>query len=146
MSAGRRLVVYADGGSRGNPGPAAIGALVVDPTTPEAPPLETVSEAIGVATNNVAEYRALIAGLEAARRQGADAIEVRADSQLVIRQLQGRYKVKNEGLRPYYQEAKGLLAGFDSVKLVHVPREQNVEADALANAALDAEAEAGGAR
>lgn len=133
------LVVYADGGARGNPGPAAIGAVVVDPSTDPPTVVATVSEAIGIATNNVAEYRALIAGLEAAAAHGATEVEVRADSQLVIRQLAGDYKVKNAGLRPLFERARRLLGGFDGVRLVHVPREENVDADALVNAALDGE-------
>lgn len=143
MSPARVLVVYADGGSRGNPGPAAIGAVVFDPRSDDEEPLEEISETIGVATNNVAEYRAVIAGLEAAKRQGAEGVELRADSQLVIRQLEGRYRVKNAGLRPYYEEAKALLESFGSIRLLHVPREKNKEADALVNQALDAREEPG---
>jgi ribonuclease HI len=132
-----RVVVYCDGGARGNPGPAAIGAVVIDPETDPPTRLAAVSERIGVTTNNVAEYRALIAGLEAARQFPSPAVTVKADSQLVIRQLQGRYRVKQAHLRPLYEEARALLAGYDDVQLVHVLREQNVEADALVNAALD---------
>lgn len=135
-----RLVVYADGGARGNPGPAAIGAVVVDPTTDPPTIVATVSESIGVATNNVAEYRAVIAGLKVAERQGARHVEVRADSQLVVRQLTGEYQVKHAGLRPLFNHARALLDGFDEVRVVHVPREENADADSLVNAALDAEA------
>ncbi|MBI2168847.1 MAG: ribonuclease HI family protein [Actinobacteria bacterium] len=138
MQRGDRLIVFADGGARGNPGPAAIGAVVVDPSTEPPNIVATVSEAIGVATNNVAEYRAVIAGLEAAAEAGARSVELRADSQLVIRHLDGSYRVKNPGLRVLYDEAVGLLARFADVRLVHVPREQNTDADALVNAALDA--------
>lgn len=132
-----RVVVYCDGGARGNPGPAAIGAVVLDPATDPATRLATVSERIGVTTNNVAEYRSLIAGLKAAREFPARAVTVKADSQLVVRQLQGRYRVKQPHLRPLYEEARALLAPYDNVELVHVPRELNVDADALVNAALD---------
>jgi ribonuclease HI len=132
-----RVVLYCDGGARGNPGPAAIGAVVLDPETDPPTQLATVSERIGVTTNNVAEYKSLIAGLEAARQFPASAITVKADSQLVIRQLQGRYRVKQAHLRPLYEKARALLAHYDETELVHVPREHNVVADALVNAALD---------
>jgi len=132
------VVVFCDGGARGNPGPAAIGAVVVDPSADPPRRLATVSETIGVATNNVAEYRALIAGLEAAARFSPRLVRVRADSKLVIEQLAGRWKVRHAGLRPLFEEARRLLARFDEVELRHVPREANVDADALVNAALDA--------
>lgn len=134
----RRVVVYSDGGARGNPGPAAIGAVVVDESTDPPTSLVRISEAIGEATNNVAEYRALIAGLEAAARVGAVEVDVRADSELVIRQLEGRYRVRNAGLQPLHRRARALLAGFHQVSLRHVRREENTEADALVNEALDA--------
>lgn len=130
--------IFCDGGSRGNPGPAAIGAVVLDASREPPTVLTTVSEAIGIATNNIAEYQALVSALEAAAEFGARRVEVRADSQLLIRQLEGRYRVKNEGLRPLYQQAMKLLAGYAEVDLQHVYREDNVEADALVNAALDA--------
>jgi ribonuclease HI len=132
------LVIYCDGGARGNPGPAAIGAVVLDPSTDPPTRLATVSESIGVATNNVAEYRALIAALEAAHEFPARGVRIRADSQLVVRQLQGRYRVKQPHLRPYFERARELLAAYENVELAHVRREQNAEADALVNAALDA--------
>jgi ribonuclease HI len=131
------LVIYCDGGARGNPGPAAIGAVVLDPSTDPPTRLATVSETIGVATNNVAEYRALVAALEAAREFQARSVRVRADSQLLVRQLKGRYKVKQPHLRPHYERARALLAEYEDVDLAHVPREENTEADALVNAALD---------
>jgi ribonuclease HI len=130
------IVVYFDGGSRGNPGEAAIGAVVRDGHDGE--PLVEISERIGVATNNVAEYRALIAGLEAASQLGRQRLLVRGDSMLVLKQLRGEYRVKHEGLKPLYAEARKLLRRFDDVKLEHVRREQNTDADALVNAALDA--------
>jgi ribonuclease HI len=131
------LVIYCDGGARGNPGPAAIGAVVLDPSTDPPTRLATVSERIGVATNNVAEYQALVAALEAARKFPARRVRVRADSQLLVRQLEGRYRVKQQHLRPYYERARELLSEYEGVELTHVPREQNTEADALVNAALD---------
>ena len=137
MTPRSELVIYCDGGARGNPGPAAIGAVVLDPSTDPPSRLATVSERIGVATNNVAEYRALVAGLEAAREFPARRVRVRADSQLLVRQLEGRYRVKQEHLRPYYERARELLSEYEDVELTHVPREQNTEADALVNAALD---------
>ncbi|HEY7439537.1 MAG TPA: ribonuclease HI family protein [Acidimicrobiia bacterium] len=133
-----RVLICCDGGSRGNPGPAAIGAVLYDVSGAKRERLATISECIGEATNNVAEYQALIAGLEAARGFPSRAIVVRADSELVVRQLEGRYKVKNEGLRPLYQKARALLDRYDEVDLGHVRREDNADADALVNAALDA--------
>lgn len=132
------IVIYCDGGSRGNPGPAAIGAVVLDGSVNPPRQLATVSERIGVATNNVAEYRALIAGLEAARTYGARTVRVRADSELVVRQLEGRYKVRHAALKPLFDRACALLREYGEVDLEHVRREHNVDADALVNAALDA--------
>jgi len=133
------VTVYADGGARGNPGPAAIGAVVLDTT--ETPPvrLAAISEAIGIATNNVAEYRALIAGLEAALAYRPRVLHVRADSLLVVNQLRGLWRVKHAGLRPLYEEARALLQCFEQFDLEHVRRELNVDADTLVNAALDAQ-------
>ena len=133
-----RLLVHFDGGSRGNPGPAAIGAVVSDPAVDPPARLASVSEYIGDTTNNVAEYRALIAGLEAARAFPADAVEVRGDSKLVIEQIRGAWKVKQAHLRPLVDEVQRLLAGYAHVTLTHVPREENSDADLLVNAALDA--------
>jgi ribonuclease HI len=131
------LLVYADGGARGNPGPAAIGAVVLDPSTDPPTRLATVSERIGVATNNVAEYRALVAALEAARQFPAQRMRLRLDSQLLVRQLEGSYRVKQPHLRPYFERAKALLSEYEDVDIAHVRREENTEADALVNAALD---------
>lgn len=138
----RTVRIYCDGGSRGNPGPAGIGAVILDATDEPATVLTTVSETIGIATNNVAEYQALVSGLEAAAEYGARRVEVRADSQLLIRQLEGRYRVKNAGLQPLYRRAMVLLQEYREVDLQHVYREDNVEADALVNRALDAEQDA----
>jgi ribonuclease HI len=131
------VLVYADGGSRGNPGPSAIGVVVLDASTTPPTPVASVSERIGVTTNNVAEYQALIAGLEKAKELGARRVSVRADSKLVIEQVVGRWRVKQAHLQPLHRQARALLESFDEVDLAHVPRGQNVEADALVNAALD---------
>ena len=132
------VVVYCDGGARGNPGPAAIGAVVLDPTTDPPNRLATVSEYIGETTNNVAEYRAAIAGLEAAAPYHARKVCVRADSMLVVQQLRGEWKVKQAHLRPLFERARALLTTYEVVDLQHVPRAENEDADALVNAALDA--------
>jgi ribonuclease HI len=132
-----QVVVYFDGGARGNPGPAAIGAVVLDPSS--APPvrLAAVSERIGDTTNNVAEYRALIAGLEAAAGTPSRGVKVRGDSKLVIEQVAGRWRVKQEHLRPLHARVRDLLSHYETVDLAHVRREFNRDADALVNAALD---------
>ena len=130
----RTWIIYSDGASRGNPGRAAIGAVVYDPTGQER---HRVSEAIGVTTNNVAEYRALVSALEAALALGARRVEARLDSELIVRQAIGRYRVKNPGLIPYHNRVLGLRSRFDEVVFRHVPRAQNKLADALANQALD---------
>src|SRR3972149_12032916 len=135
MAAGSETwVVYSDGASRGNPGRAAMGAVIIDPTGKVR---HEVSEAIGVTTNNVAEYRGLIAGLEAALALGARRVEARIDSELIVRQAIGRYKVKNPGLIPPHNRPLALRSRFDEVVFRHVPRTQNKRADALANQALD---------
>ncbi|MFJ8578492.1 bifunctional RNase H/acid phosphatase [Micromonospora sp. NPDC093277] len=134
----RGVVVEADGGSRGNPGPAGYGAVVRDPETGEV--LAERSESIGTATNNVAEYRGLIAGLEAAAELGAAEVEARMDSKLVVEQMCGRWQIKHPGLRPLAAQAAGLVGRFESVRFTWVPRERNRHADALANAAMDAAA------
>jgi len=132
-----KLVVHVDGGARGNPGPAAVGVVV---STPDGEVLDEIGEVIGVATNNVAEYRGLLLGLERARTLGASEVEVVNDSELVARQVKGDYKVKHAGLKPLYQQALAALRGFDSWSIRSVPRERNARADALVNAALDGEA------
>ena len=132
------VVIYSDGGARGNPGPAAIGAVVLDPSTSPPTRLASVSERIGNTTNNVAEYKAMIAGLEAAREFPSRAVRVRADSMLVVEQLKGTWRVKQEHLRPLHARARDLLDAYEEVDIAHVRREQNVDADALVNAALDA--------
>ncbi|MGO9874389.1 MAG: ribonuclease HI family protein [Acidimicrobiia bacterium] len=132
------LILYCDGGSRGNPGPSAVGAVVYDAASHPPELLASVSECIGITTNNVAEYRALIAGLEAVAHLRARIVHVRADSLLMIKQLRGEYRVKNANLKPLHADASRLLAAYEIADLAHVPREENTEADALVNAALDA--------
>jgi ribonuclease HI len=132
------VLIYCDGGSRGNPGPSAIGAVVLDPAYDPPRLLAEVSECIGVTTNNVAEYKALIAGLEAAAAFGAQRVRVRADSKLVIEQVKGAWRVRQPHLRPLLDAARALLAGYAEVDLQHVPRAENARADALVNVALDA--------
>ncbi|MGW0436378.1 bifunctional RNase H/acid phosphatase [Micromonospora sp. NPDC003197] len=130
-----RVVIEADGGARGNPGPAGYGAVVRDADTGEV--LAERSESIGTATNNVAEYRGLIAGLEAAHEVGATEVDARMDSKLVVEQMSGRWQIKNAGLRPLAAQAAGLVHRFESVTFGWIPRERNRHADALANAAMD---------
>lgn len=127
-------VVYADGASRGNPGPAAIGAVIFDDKDREC---HRISETIGEATNNVAEYRAAIAGVEAALALGARHVELRMDSELVVRQLDSRYRVRNPGLKRLFIRMKDLRWRFASFSAVAVPRQDNALADKLANQALD---------
>jgi ribonuclease HI len=129
-----KLVLHVDGGARGNPGPAAIGVVISDP---DGNLVDELAERIGVATNNVAEYRAVLRGLERAAALGAREIEIVGDSELVARQLTGAYKVKHPAMRPLYEEAVAALAGFDSWRIRNVPRAQNAHADTLVNAALD---------
>jgi orotate phosphoribosyltransferase len=135
---GKSVVVEADGGSRGNPGPAGFGAVVVEPSTGAV--LAQRSEFIGVATNNVAEYRGLIAGLTAAQELGATQVAVRMDSKLVVEQMSGRWQVKHPDLRALAREAYDLRAGFEAISFEWIPRELNKEADRLANEAMDAAA------
>jgi ribonuclease HI len=129
--------LWVDGGSRGNPGPAATGYRIEDP---EGAVLAEAGETIGVATNNVAEYRALIAGLRSAASLGAREVEVRADSQLLMRQMTGAYRVKNAALRELWIEARRLVSAFERVRFVEIPRAENAAADLQVNLALDATA------
>ncbi len=130
-----KVIVHVDGGSRGNPGPAAAGAVV---STPDGEVLTVAAEPIGVATNNVAEYRGLLLGLRLARDLGAVEVEVVNDSELVAKQVNGVYKVKHRDMKPLHAAALQALAEFDRWKVRSVPRERNVDADALVNQALDA--------
>ncbi len=132
--------VWIDGGSRGNPGPSGIGVVIEDGAGEV---LEGIGRAIGVTTNNVAEYRALLVGLEAAAALGAGEVEVASDSELLVRQMLGQYKVKNEGLKPLHAEAQERSRRFSRFRIRHVPREQNARADALVNRALDEQEGAG---
>ena len=129
-----RLLVWSDGAARGNPGPAGYGAVVKDP---HGRVLAEIGEGIGVATNNVAEYRGAIAGLARAAELGADEVELRADSKLLIEQLAGRWRVKNPTLIKLHIELRRILEHFRKVRLQHVPRAQNTEADRLANQGVD---------
>ena len=128
------MIVYCDGAARGNPGPAGIGAVVVDPKGRR---LAEVSSGIGVATNNVAEYRAAIEGLRRAQTLGARSVTLRSDSRLLIEQLSGRFRVKNPTLVRLHGEVRAVLSGFGAVSFEHVPREFNKDADKLANRGVD---------
>jgi len=131
-----KVVVEADGGSRGNPGPAGFGCVVF--SADRATVLAEHKQFIGQTTNNVAEYRGLIAGLEEARRLGADEVAVSMDSKLVVEQMSGRWKVKHPGLAELHQQARALASTFDGVTFDWIPRERNAHADRLANEAMDA--------
>ena len=136
-----KVVVEADGGSRGNPGPAGFGCVVF--SADRATVLAEHKQFIGQTTNNVAEYRGLIAGLEEARRLGADEVAVSMDSKLVVEQMSGRWKVKHPGLAELHQQARALASTFDGVTFGWIPRERNAHADRLANEAMDAAGTAG---
>jgi len=127
-------IAHIDGAARGNPGPASYAVILC---RPDGRPLDTLRKYVGRATNNVAEYLALLAALDYAHAHRISRLRVRSDSELLVRQMQGRYKVKSADLRPLYERARKLSAGLAYFSIEHVPREQNREADALANAALD---------
>ncbi|HET9073816.1 MAG TPA: ribonuclease HI family protein [Solirubrobacteraceae bacterium] len=129
------LLIHVDGGARGNPGPAAIGVVIA---RADGSVIEELAEPIGVATNNVAEYRAVLTALQRARELGESEIQLVGDSELVARQLQGLYTVKHPAMRELHAAARALLDGFASWSIRTVPRSQNARADALVNAALDA--------
>jgi ribonuclease HI len=128
-----RLIIYTDGASSGNPGPAAIGAVIQDG---QGRVISRISRRIGRTTNNQAEYRAIITALEEAVRLGAGEVDIKSDSELVVKQLKGRYRVKKATLRPLYQEVVKLVGSLEAFSITHIPREQNREADRLANRAL----------
>jgi ribonuclease HI len=132
-----KVVLHVDGGARGNPGPAAIGVVV---SSPEGEVLDEMAETIGVATNNVAEYRALLRGLERAGALGATEVEIVNDSELVAKQLTGAYKVKHPAMKPLHAEAIAALGSFEAWRVRSVPRAQNARADELVNQALDGRA------
>jgi ribonuclease HI len=135
---GVEAVLFADGGSRGNPGPAASAAVLLDPGGEL---VEEIGAYLGVATNNVAEWTALVIGLEAAAKRGIRRLRIRLDSELVVKQLRGEYRVKHAGLQPLYDRARRLLRGFSEVEIAHVPRKENSLADRLVNRLLDQEAQ-----
>jgi ribonuclease HI len=129
-----KVIVHVDGGARGNPGPAAAASVL---RSAEGDLLDEATQLLGSVTNNVAEYRALLLGLQRARALGADEVEVIGDSELIAKQVLGLYKVKHAGMRPLYLDAMQALRGFQSWSIRTVPRAQNADADALVNAALD---------
>ena len=131
---GLSLTLHSDGGSRGNPGPAGAGAVLYDEQGQE---VAALSRYLGRTTNNEAEYQALLMGLKRAQELGAQRLTVKMDSELIVRQLEGKYRVKAPGLKPMYDQAKRLLQGFASVTILHVRREFNKRADELANQAMD---------
>jgi ribonuclease HI len=138
----RRLVIRSDGASRNNPGPASCGAVLIDadgpdPYDPDALPVAVVARALGVRTNNVAEYAGLVLALREARRLGAEEIDLRLDSKLIVEQLNGRWRVKDAKLQGLFAEARRHLASFARWSATHEPRARNRAADALANLALD---------
>lgn len=135
-----KAILHTDGGARGNPGPAGIGIVL---EAPDGSLLAQVARSIGEATNNVAEYRAVITGLETALEHGVTDLEVQVDSELVVSQLKGEWKIKNDRLRGLAARAEILMRKFDKIELVHVPRELNSDADKLANDAMDAAAAGG---
>ncbi|HVS47154.1 MAG TPA: ribonuclease HI family protein [Verrucomicrobiae bacterium] len=132
-----QATMFADGGSRGNPGPAASGSVVL---RPDGSTIAEIGVFLGIATNNVAEWNGLCAGLEAAVEHGIKRLAVRMDSELVVKQIKGIYRVKHPALQPFFQRAKALLRHFEYVDIQHVPRKQNAMADAVVNQVLDREA------
>jgi ribonuclease HI len=139
---GLRLVIRTDGAARSNPGPAAAGAVLIDAAIPGAreplaPPLATISDYLGIQTNNVAEYTALVRALRLAVDLGARRVDLLLDSKLIVEQIHGRWRVKDAKLQPLHAEARSLLRGFAGWSAIHVPRAQNSAADALCNEAID---------
>ncbi|MDP2767513.1 MAG: ribonuclease HI family protein [Candidatus Methanoperedens sp.] len=126
-------ILFFDGACRGNPGPMAIGAVLME----NGKKVKEVSKRIGMGTNNIAEWRALIEGLKLAKAHGCKELEVRGDSQLIIKQISGQYKVKSDNLIPLFNEARKLCGGFDGLRFKWVKREENLYTDALSNKALD---------
>ncbi len=129
-----RVVINADGASRGNPGPAAIGVTIKDD---KGNLVTSISRRIGRATNNQAEYRAIIAGLEKAIELGAREVMIYSDSELIVKQINGRYRIKNTSLRILYENLVKLISPLEKFSIQHVPRKRSIEADVLANKALD---------
>ena len=131
----RNFTVYCDGASRGNPGEAGIGYIIIDGNGKV---LKEESDYLGQATNNVAEYTALVRSLHDSIKLGAKSVQVYSDSELMVKQIKGEYRVKNPGLAPLFQQVSGLIARFDNFKIDHVHREKNKKADSLANKGIDA--------
>ena len=138
----QQVMVYTDGGSRGNPGPAAAGVVV---SAYDGTVLSEEGICLGSTTNNVAEYRAMLAGFAAAKRLGADEVDLFCDSELLVRQMKGQYRVKNAGLKPLFAEAQDMAATFSRCTVHHIRRERNTRADELVNRALDLERNVGDA-
>jgi ribonuclease HI len=134
MSKHDHVIIFTDGGSRGNPGPAALGFVITNPAGKD---LVTRGEFLGETTNNVAEYTAVVHALREAQRLGARRVDCFMDSELVVRQLAGLYRVKNEKLKPLFEQVKTLACNFEQITFQHVPREKNSVADALLNEVLD---------
>lgn len=130
----KKVFIYSDGGSRGNPGPAGIGVVILDAKKKK---LKEIYKYIGEATNNVAEYSALIAGLEEAARIGSDEVTLYMDSELIAKQLNGEYKVKSEDMKPLFEKALEILKAFKSFEVIHIERSKNKEADKLVNKAIN---------
>jgi ribonuclease HI len=128
-----KLTIYTDGASRNNPGEAGAGIFIMR----DGEPFEKIARYLGTTTNNIAEYSAAIIGLERAVQLKASSVKLNADSELLVKQLNGQYKVKNEGLKPLHAKARDLIARIGSVEVQYIPRERNKEADALANKAID---------
>lgn len=130
----KKIIIYSDGGARGNPGPAGIGAVLYDENKNI---IAEISEFLGKTTNNQAEYRALLAGIKKAKELKAEALDCFLDSELVVKQLKREYKVKNQDLAPLFLEIHNLSLSFKKINYFHIPRELNKEADQLANEAMD---------
>lgn len=130
----KKIIIYSDGGARGNPGPAGIGVVLYNE---DKEVIEEISKHIGEATNNIAEYKAIIEGLKKAKELKAEELDCYLDSELVVKQLNGEYKVKNQGLAPLYLEIHNLKLSFKKITFTHIKRALNAEADALANKAMD---------
>lgn len=133
-----KVTLFIDGASRGNPGEAAAGVLILDQSGEV---LEEISQYLGITTNNVAEYQGAILGLSRAKDLKARKVQIYSDSQLLVRQLRGEYKVKSPHLIPLYRRVIGLINGFSEVRITHVPREENRQADRLANRGIDERAQ-----
>ena len=129
----KKLSIYTDGGARGNPGPAGIGVVIFDGKKK----IKELKKYIGIATNNVSEYTAVIYALQEALMQKAEEVELNLDSELVAQQLEGEYRVKNANIRPLFEQAMHLISGFKKIKIKHIPREENKEADRLVNKAIN---------